>query len=316
MNPEVSLIMPVYNAESYLHAAIESILRQTFSNWQLLICDDASTDKSMAILSGIRDERIKVFRNEVNQGYLRTCNFLFQNVSTKWIGFQDADDISHPSRLERQMMFLKDHPEIVLCGTSARYFFRLPERFFLEKTAELSHTSILRAMKVANQFCGASVIVRNDVMREVGYYQDYFSRIGNEDYDCFYRITQRYPVANIDEPLYFVRNQPSSVSRTIRRPGQLYSAEIVRFLARQREQFDSDSLTGLEPRLLEDMVRDFEKPFVEDPSKIWRSSADMLHYARLRGDAFKSALRAFMVRPGKFINLKYVVTLFLRMLLP
>lgn len=314
MNPEVSLIMPVYNAEVYLHEAIESILRQTFSRWQLLICDDASTDNSMSVISRFHDERIMIFRNEVNQGYLLTCNFLFDKVASSWIGFQDADDISHPLRLERQMQFLKNHPELVLCGTHARYFSLNPEEHFREKKGKLSHTEILQGMKVSNQFCGASVIVRREIMEEVGFYQRYFNRIGNEDYDCFYRITQRYPVANVDEALYFVRSRPDSVSRTIKQRRQLYSAEIVKFLAQQRDEFNADSLTGLEPEPLDQLVKDLDSPFLEDPSKIWRSTADMLSYARLHAHAFKSAFRAFCISPGKLINIKYVLSLFLKML--
>jgi glycosyltransferase involved in cell wall biosynthesis len=307
--PLVSIVMPVYNAEKFLDEAIRSVLNQTFLDFELLICDDCSKDSSFQIASSFKDDRIKLFKNIENVGYLKTCNFLFGHVSGKWIGFQDADDISDPQRFENIVNFLRRYPDHVLCGTQSYYFHQHIDNVIRHKRVAREHADILNNLYELSQFCGASVIVRKDVFEQVGYYQLYFDRLGNEDYDAFFRIAQKYKVANLDQTLYFVRENPASVSRAIKNHRQLTSHDVVKFLGMQRNQFGNDSLTGYASEALREFEKKLARPFLLDESLVWRKSADLLSYNGLHKPAFVSAWRAFVTNPFKIINLKYLISL-------
>src|SRR5688500_26814 len=119
--PLISVIMPVYNAERFVSRAIGSIINQTYKNWELLICDDASTDGSLKVIEKFTDERIRLYINAKNVGSLLTRNFLFTKSRGSLIALQDADDLSLPERLSRQARLFKTDAELALCGTWARY---------------------------------------------------------------------------------------------------------------------------------------------------------------------------------------------------
>ena len=98
--PLISVVMPAYNVERYIEKSINSILDQSYPNVEILVADDASTDKTKAIIDGYTDARIKRFHNESNQAYLKTCNKLMSLAKGQFLAFQDADDFSHVQRFE------------------------------------------------------------------------------------------------------------------------------------------------------------------------------------------------------------------------
>ncbi|MEL4306297.1 glycosyltransferase family 2 protein [Methanococcoides sp. LMO-2] len=114
---KVSVIMPVYNAEKYLKDAIESILNQSFKNFELLIINDGSNDKSKAIIESHNDSRIRLLNNEENSGLAKVRNKGIYEAKGEYIAWLDADDISHPLRLEKQVKLLDSHPDVGICGT-------------------------------------------------------------------------------------------------------------------------------------------------------------------------------------------------------
>jgi glycosyltransferase involved in cell wall biosynthesis len=116
--PLISIIMPVYNPGQFLLPALESIINQTHSNWELIAVDDASTDNSYQILKNYaqKDKRIQVFRNKVNSGVSKTANFALQKAQGQFIARMDSDDVMYPSRLEKQVKFLLKNPDTVLVG--------------------------------------------------------------------------------------------------------------------------------------------------------------------------------------------------------
>lgn len=300
--------MPVFNAAKFLAQAMESILNQTYSDFELLICDDASSDESFEVVNRYKDDRIRVYRNDINQGYLKTCNFLFGKASGDLITWQDADDVSHPNRLLKQVDFLKSNQTVALCGTGAWYFIKNWDSPIRTKDLKTNHQDILANFFLNNQFCGASVMVRSSILRKVGGYQEYFDRIGNEDYDLFFRIAQQYPVENLDDILYFIRLTPYSISRVVNDPLQLLSSEIVQFLADQRNRNDGlDSITGLDRKLLDEAVVDKLKPYLEDPSMIKRKEADKHAYNKMYKQAFSSSVQALQKNPLRPLNYKYVL---------
>jgi glycosyltransferase involved in cell wall biosynthesis len=117
---KISVLTSVYNAGKYLDDAIQSILKQTYSDFEFIIINDASTDESAEYLAQINDPRVKVIHNQINLGLTRSLNVGLQHVTTKYVARMDADDVAHPQRLEKQIRFLDNHPDYILIGSSYR----------------------------------------------------------------------------------------------------------------------------------------------------------------------------------------------------
>ena len=133
--PLVSVFIPVYNAEKYIAESLESILNQTYQNLEIILVDDGSTDRSVEIIESYQDERIKLIRNEKNMGIPFTRNVGLENASGKYMAIMDSDDISLPERIEKQVKYLENHPEIDVVGS---YYYK----FSGEKTREIRLTYI------------------------------------------------------------------------------------------------------------------------------------------------------------------------------
>lgn len=116
MNPLVSVIMPAYNGEKYIGEAIESILAQTYSDWELIIVEDASTDNTLQVIKEYQDPRIRLFVNEKNSGIAVTTNRAISESKGKYLALLDDDDVAEKERLELQVNYLESHPEIDILG--------------------------------------------------------------------------------------------------------------------------------------------------------------------------------------------------------
>ena len=114
---QVTVLMPVYNAEQYLREAIGSILHQTFTDFEFIIINDGSTDRSEEIIKSYTDTRIRYYKNESNLKLIATLNKGFDLAGGKYIARMDADDISLPNRLQLQFELMEKNPEVGLCGT-------------------------------------------------------------------------------------------------------------------------------------------------------------------------------------------------------
>lgn len=255
--------MPVYNCEKYIAQSINSIIFQTYQNWELLICDDCSSDSTYNIISHFKDTRLRVFRNETNIGSLQSRNLLLKEARGEYIAFQDADDYSDPERISSQIAMLEDS-DLALCGTWGRYFIK-------NKTVSIKRTpqdwsDIKLILKTKNPFCSASIMFKRKILDEIGVFREYFSDKGNYDYDFTSRIAQKYPSCNIQECLYHVRVLPNSNSRRIKddNPIKLESHKIVQFLIKEREKNERDSIMNGNRALLNKIERDLIKPYNEN----------------------------------------------------
>ena len=109
MSDLVSIIMPSYNTAQYIVDSINSVLAQTYTNWELIIVDDCSTDQTEEIIKAVGEERIRFFKNEKNSGAAVSRNYALRQAQGKWIAFLDSDDLWHPEKLEKQIGFMKEH---------------------------------------------------------------------------------------------------------------------------------------------------------------------------------------------------------------
>ncbi len=121
-NPFISVIMPVYNTEKYIAETIDSLLHQTFADFELLITDDASTDNTISLIKSYTDKRIILIENKENIGLTRSLNKTLAYAKGKYIARLDGDDIAMPQRFEKQVDFLENHPEVGLCGSWIAHF--------------------------------------------------------------------------------------------------------------------------------------------------------------------------------------------------
>ncbi|MBN1980129.1 MAG: glycosyltransferase, partial [Chitinivibrionales bacterium] len=236
--PKVTVLMSVYNGQKYLREAINSILQQTFQNFELLIINDGSSDTTHDIISSYQDQRIRLHTNEKNIGLTRSLNIGLGLAQGEYIARQDADDISLPRRLEQEIVFLEQHDDIWLVGTA---FHLINEQGKLLGTQGVltDNTAIRTALLKANQFGHGTVMYRKALIHSVGYYREELGPA--EDYDLWLRIAEKYKVANLSEPLYQWRVNPKGVSVTQKMTQDNY-VEFARELAIERKKYGKDIL--------------------------------------------------------------------------
>lgn len=210
--PSVSVLMTVFNAEKYLAASIESILHQTFSNWEFLIVDDASTDQSLVIAEGYaaKDGRIRIIPNNVNKGQTACLNQGLQEARGDFIARQDADDLSHHERLEKELERFDVEPALALLGTSG-FIINETNRCIGLLDVPLTHELIYWSAPILNPLLHTSVMFRKNVVQELGGYDESF-RIA-QDYDLWMRVMAHHQTANLAERLISYRHLESSLSK-------------------------------------------------------------------------------------------------------
>ena len=217
--------MGIYNCANTLPAAIDSIIAQTYTNWELIMCDDCSTDDTYKVAEKYKNkypEKIILIRNNANSSLAFSLNHCLKYADGEFIARMDGDDISSPERFEKQIAFLKQNPNFDLVGTSMQRFdndkfvdiVRLPERpnkFILKETSP---------------FCHATIIARRSVFDDLnGYTVSKYTR-RCEDLDLWFRFYHKgFIGANIDESLYYVRENLNAIKRRTFK-SRMYSTKI------------------------------------------------------------------------------------------
>ncbi len=205
--PLVSVVMPVYNGEKYLREAIDSILNQTFKDFELLLINDASTDNSEKIINSYNDSRIIYIKNEQNLGLIKTLNKGLDLAKGEFIARMDQDDISHSERFEKQLIIFKKNPEIGVCGT----WFTLFRENHKDKIIE--HPEYNDSIKIGlltSCFIGhPTVMMRKKAIENYRYDVNYQAAEDFELWTRLIRVTQFY---NIQESLLKYRFHSSNIS--------------------------------------------------------------------------------------------------------
>jgi glycosyltransferase involved in cell wall biosynthesis len=213
--PLVTVLMPCYNAEPYLREAIESILNQTYTNFELLAIDDGSTDGTYAILEeyAVKDQRMKVIKNEENIKLIRTLNKGVELAKGDYIARMDADDISALNRLEVELKYLMSNPEIDIISTG--YYYISENGAIISKNIPRKHSRI--ACFFASFFYvpigHGELLIKTQVLKDNPFlYTDH--AIHTEDYELWSRLLRKgYCLRRIDDFLYYFRINSKSVSR-------------------------------------------------------------------------------------------------------
>lgn len=206
----ITVLMPLYNSESYVRQAVESILNQSYRNFELLIIDDGSTDAGPDIITAMRDERIVLLRNSSNMGVAATLNRGLEVARGRYIARMDADDISLPDRLERQVRFMDEHPDVGISGSWVRLFGGGELPYTCRVPGESSE--IAAYILFENPLWHMTVMLRRDAMNHHALrYDPVFSR--SEDYDLWIRAGHCFLLANLERVLVRVRRTKGSATR-------------------------------------------------------------------------------------------------------
>lgn len=210
---EIDIIMGVYNEEKNIRKALNSILRQSFKDWRLLVCDDGSSDRTPQILDTYAKaypHQIFVCRNSSNRGLTYSLNRLIGISKAPYLARMDGDDLCHERRLELEKDFLDRHPEYALVGSSVNKFDG--DGIFARKT--FPEQPGRRSLLWNNPFAHPTVMIRRSILVELGGYRDVESTVRCEDYDLWMRLYERgYKGYNIQKPLLYYYEGRTSYSK-------------------------------------------------------------------------------------------------------
>ena len=204
--PRVSVLMPAYNSEKYIATAIESILNQTFSDFEFIIINDGSTDNTAKIVRQYarRDPRIKFVDNKKNRGISETRNSLLDMATGEYAAYQDSDDVSMPNRLAQQVKFLDSNPEISVVGAAM-------QAFPIARLIKCPTQPRILDFYFANAVSNPTVMMRMRDIKSAGLRYDTDLSTA-EDYDFWFNVIKRFNIYNLPDVLVNYRVLPTSLS--------------------------------------------------------------------------------------------------------
>ena len=223
MHPKITVLMSVFNAESFLHDAVDSVLNQSFKDFEFIIFDDKSSDRSLEILNKYRDERIVLIQNAQNEGLTKNLVRGMELAKGDYVARMDADDICQSHRLRTQLSFLEQNAEITVVGSAVIYFDGTGYESVARQPAE--HDEIKCELLYGFTMLHPSVMFRKaDFDRHGLSYNPHF--VYSQDHDLWTRAIRLVRFANIQEPLLKMREHPMKIGRTKRPKQQELSNEV------------------------------------------------------------------------------------------
>ena len=211
-NPLISVILPVYNSANYILECLESIKIQTIQNFELILIDDKSTDKSLEITEDYLKNNLygkfKIIKNKSNIGITRCLNKAFKISNGKYIARIDADDINKPDRFKIQFKYLERNNDISIVGSNVEYIDK-KSKFIQHSDLPLSHVDIKSSLFLYNPMVHSTIFFRKKVFIKYPYNEKFYT---TQDYEMYCRIINYYKIANIKKPLakYRIHNQTVS----------------------------------------------------------------------------------------------------------
>jgi GT2 family glycosyltransferase len=240
--PQVSVVLPVWNGERYLKQAIESILAQDFVDFELIVIDDGSTDRSAEIVTAFAHDPRVALHKQANAGVVAARNAGLRVAHAEFVAFLDADDIALPGRLAKQVAYLRAHPEAAAIGSNITYFSDADGVIRTQKFP-VGVTQVANALETGNPLAQPSVMLRKSMAMAAGGYREAF-KFGAEDYDLWLRLAEKHPLDNLPEVLTLYRVHADSLTHR-RRHEQTFAALAAACAHRRRIAGRSDPLDGL-----------------------------------------------------------------------
>lgn len=263
-NLPISVVMPAYNAEKYIAAAIESMLGQTFKDFEFVIVDDSSTDNTWSIIQKFakKDKRIVPVRNKENLKIARTLNTGIKLARGKYIARMDADDWSYPDRLVKQHHFMEEHPEVGIMG-GTMVIVNEAGKVIGERRYYTQDKEIRRNIFKFSPFCHPVVMIRRAVLEKSRLYDPGYK--SSEDYDLYFRIGLHAKFANLEDKLIRYRVLPDSLTT-----GRLERVELTTIEIRKKF-FDSEAYQAKKIDRIYNFLHlvSVRVPIIPPKQKIW-----------------------------------------------
>lgn len=209
---KLSVLMTVYNAEEYLKHSINSILKQTYKNWELIIVDDGSTDRSVNVIKNFKDKRIRLIKKK-HSGRTKSLNYGLKIIKNKYIAILDADDVSYKNRFKIQINFLNKNKHIDIVGTWYEIINSKGKILKIKKTVS-SLQEVKREMLYRNIFCHSSIMFRKKILKKVKEYPERF--VYMQDYAFILSAMKYFKITII--PKVLVKNRMIKSSMTFSIP--------------------------------------------------------------------------------------------------
>lgn len=210
-SPRVSVLMTVYNGEPYLAAAIDSVLAQSFPDWELILVENGSIDLSPSIVREYNDPRIRVFSMENNVARITALRYAFDQARGEYVAVLDADDIALPERLIKQVNYMDKNPDVALVGSWSQCIDEYNE-VFGEHTAPTSHEALQDCLGWVNPIVHSSVMYRKELAIRVGGYPE--NLVIGHDLGLVLALSQHFKIGMIDEMLCQLRVSSRSMSKS------------------------------------------------------------------------------------------------------
>lgn len=234
-DPVVSVLLPVFNGEKYVKAAVDSILQQTFTDFELIIIDDGSTDRTLTLLQAFNDSRIRLVPNSTNRGIVNALNQALGLARGSYLARMDADDIAWPRRLEKQVVRMEANPQIGVCGSWMHILGEKPSSLW---RSPRFHEEIAAELVFSSPLFHPTVMLRRSVLQQhqLTYSGEY---PGAEDFELWNRLAKVTRLENLDEPLLDYRFHPGQSGQRSSAV-QLASANRLRRLQLRGLGIDAD----------------------------------------------------------------------------
>lgn len=304
--PTISVVMSMYNSERYLREAVDSILGQQFTDFEFIIINDGSSDKSVDIINSYDDPRIRLV-HQTNHGLVYSFNKGIKLARATYIARMDSDDISLPSRFTKELEWLEKKPKRGLVGSYFAYVDKNSKRTAVTMTWPTKHIDILRTMYFVNPYGHGTIMMRREAAIGVGAYRAEYEPA--EDYDLWTRIAERWEIGEIPEVLYLWRLHYKNVSHTESEIQNKSAAKIVSNLWKRKPANKSFFRIILDARYYKKLRSEYSSQvagdYMNNQSKL---AAEFLSHGKLL-IGYKTALAALFLNPG--LTLSYWET-FLR----
>ncbi len=216
-NPSVSVVLPTHNRAALLPRSINTVLDQSYKDLELIVVDDCSGDSTLEVLAGINDPRIRTVRLEVNSGPSAARNAGIRASVGKFIAFQDSDAEWLPKKLERQMDLLErsidQDQRTAACYSRFAISSKDKQKIVPSDPAHLLQGDIYRRVLQGNVVDTPAILIRRDLLDTVGFFDETLSKL--EDWDLALRLSQKYPIAFLDEVTLISHDLPDSVNKRI-----------------------------------------------------------------------------------------------------
>jgi glycosyltransferase involved in cell wall biosynthesis len=301
----LSVLMPSWNAEPFLTIAVQGLLDQSFSDWELLIGDDGSTDNTWEIAQSHRDPRVRCYRNPRNQGKVAMTSRLYAMSRGDLVTVHDADDWSFPSRFKRQIELLECEPDVAACGTGWVWIDRSGRQMAVHPPDVDRNAIRRRLLAGAGSLCATLVFRRAVIEQAGGLYRPYFAgHVKAEDADLALRVSEISLFENVPELLYAYRIWQGSQTKRMAGYDQLHGYEFVVELAADRERRGDDAVSRADADWISGFWAGVARDYRRDAALVHRRAASYFLGWHLPRPAVRESLLALSKEPWAALNWK------------